>query len=97
MSPEILQRFLGLLGDRPLSVMLHGGEPLLAGRQRMLGLLQTLERHQGPVSYSLQTNGLLLDSRWLDFFDAHCPSLDIGVSLDGDLAGNAHRVDYRGR
>jgi len=77
--------------------MLHGGEPLLVGQHRMLSLIRVLMQHPAPVSYSIQTNGTLLNARWLDFFDEHCPSLDIGISLDGTAAGNAHRVDYRGK
>ena len=43
-----------------------------------------------------QTNGLLLDDAWLDLFDAHCPKLEIGLSLDGDALGNSWRVGYDG-
>jgi uncharacterized protein len=45
----------------------------------------------------MQTNGLLVSDRWIDFFESEWPGLEIGVSLDGDEAGSAHRVDYRNR
>jgi radical SAM protein with 4Fe4S-binding SPASM domain len=97
LTAATLAMFMERAGDRPLSVMLHGGEPLLVGRKRMAELIAVLRRHSQPVALSLQTNGLLLDGRWLDFFEAEWPELDIGISLDGDEAGNAYRVDYRNR
>jgi radical SAM protein with 4Fe4S-binding SPASM domain len=97
LSPAILERFLSLCGERPLQAVLHGGEPLLIGRKRLAPLLALLRQHQPGVSLSMQTNGTLLSDRWLDFFAEHWPAVDIGVSLDGDDAGNAHRVDYRDR
>src|SRR6185437_9446904 len=74
LTAEMLEQFLTLMGERPLSVMLHGGEPLLVGQHRMLSLIRVLMQHPAPVSYSIQTNGTLLNARWLDFFDEHCPS-----------------------
>jgi radical SAM protein with 4Fe4S-binding SPASM domain len=97
LTPDVLRKFLRVLGNRPICVMLHGGEPLLAGRERMRSLLDVLREYSASVSLSIQTNGLLLNDKWLDFFDQHWPSIEIGVSLDGDLAGNVHRVDYRGK
>jgi radical SAM protein with 4Fe4S-binding SPASM domain len=97
LSREILSKFLRAAGDRPLAVMLHGGEPLLVGTSHMAELLAELRAYPGPIALSVQTNGMLLNRQWLDFFDDQWPDLDIGVSLDGDDAGNAHRVDFRDR
>ncbi|GGK16309.1 anaerobic sulfatase-maturating enzyme homolog AslB [Pilimelia terevasa] len=97
LEPEVLQRFLDRCGTRPLSVMLHGGEPLLVGRQRMARLLEVLRAYPGPVTLSMQTNGIMLDDRWLDFFDHEWPDIEIGISIDGDSAGSAHRVDFADR
>lgn len=97
LEPSTVESFLALAGDRPLSVMLHGGEPLLAGRARIGELIAVLGRHSRPVSLSIQTNGILLNDKWIDFFEEHCPDIEIGISLDGDAQGNEHRVDYRGR
>ncbi|GAB2695063.1 radical SAM protein [Kitasatospora kifunensis] len=97
LDPDTLHRFLELLGDRPLSVMLHGGEPLLVGRERIRSLLYVLRERSAPTSLSIQTNGTLLSDRWIDFFEENCPSIELGLSLDGDVEGNAHRVDYRGK
>jgi uncharacterized protein len=61
---------------------LHGGEPLLLGRAKVEKLLKVVfaERQQT----GLQTNGLLIDSEWIDMFLKYNTS--IGISLDGDTA-----------
>jgi radical SAM protein with 4Fe4S-binding SPASM domain len=97
LSPDVLSRFLAMCGRRPLRVVLHGGEPLLIGRRRLGHLLSLLRQHPGGVSLAMQTNGLLVSDRWLDFFESQWPDIEVGVSLDGDEAGSAHRVDYRNR
>lgn len=95
-TPELLRAFLDRCGGRPLAVELHGGEPLLVGRARMEGLVAELKRYPALVRTSIQTNGTLLDEEWIAFFREQLPEIEIGVSLDGDAQGNAHRVDYRG-
>ncbi|MEU1476125.1 radical SAM protein [Streptomyces sp. NPDC005760] len=86
-----------LFRGRPLAVELHGGEPLTAGRDHIADILRELAALPNVVRVSLQTNGVLLDERWLDLFDALYPRLQIGISLDGDARGNAWRVGYDGR
>lgn len=90
-------RLAELFRGRPLVVELHGGEPLTAGRDHVAEILRELAAHPRVVRVSLQTNGVLLDEQWLDLFDAYYPGLEIGISLDGDAAGNAWRVGYDGR
>lgn len=86
-----------LFQGRPLAVELHGGEPLTAGRGHVAEVLGELAAQVSVVRVSLQTNGVLLDEQWLDLFDALYPGLEIGISLDGDAAGNAWRVGYDGK
>lgn len=85
-----------LFRGRPLAVELHGGEPLTAGREHVEGVLRELASQPSVVRVSMQTNGVLLDERWLELFDEVYPSLQIGISLDGDAQGNAWRVGYDG-
>ncbi|MFF0738832.1 radical SAM protein [Streptomyces sp. NPDC004111] len=72
---------------------LHGGEPLLLGRRRMQSLIDVVRETCAPVQVQvmLQTNGLLLDTEWLEFFARN--SVGFGLSLDGppELA-DRHRV-----
>lgn len=97
LSPSILARFLEVSGDRPLRVVLHGGEPLLIGISRMRSLLETLKNYSGPLELTMQTNGMLLSEAWIDLFDEYFPGIDIGVSIDGPREANSYRVDYRDR
>ncbi|WP_157876185.1 radical SAM protein, partial [Streptacidiphilus griseoplanus] len=80
-------------------VVLHGGEPLLAGPARLRRTAQDLRRALAGVcalDLRIHTNGVLLDERFLDLF----AELDIkvGISLDGDRAANdRHRRFADGR
>ncbi|GAA1468154.1 radical SAM protein [Nocardiopsis exhalans] len=85
-----------LFRGRPLAVELHGGEPLTAGREHVEEVLRELAAQPTVVRVSMQTNGVLLNERWLDLFDEVYPDLHIGISLDGDAQGNAWRVGYDG-
>ncbi|MFI0357172.1 FxsB family cyclophane-forming radical SAM/SPASM peptide maturase [Actinomadura sp. 9N407] len=71
-----------------VDVVLHGGEPLLAGVEHLRYVVTTLRAAMPDVQVdlSVQTNGVLLDSFFLDLFD----ELDIvvGVSMDGDEEGH---------
>jgi uncharacterized protein len=83
--------------DHPLSVVLHGGEPLMLGRKRLSDLFEQL-RAALPASAGLhvQTNGVLLDSAMIDL----CLQYDVGISisLDGpEMMHDAYRRDHRGR
>ncbi|WP_405773782.1 radical SAM protein [Streptomyces sp. NBC_00859] len=97
LKPDLLRSFLETCGERPLAIELHGGEPLLIGRKKMAALFEEIRAYPGPVSVAMQTNGILLDGAWLDFFDREWPGIEIGVSLDGDMKGNSHRVDFADR
>ncbi|MFI5845830.1 FxsB family cyclophane-forming radical SAM/SPASM peptide maturase [Catenuloplanes sp. NPDC051500] len=79
-----------------VDIALHGGEPLLAGPRHLEELLHAIDEHLGPVAQiSLQTNGTLINDRWLDLFDRY--EVRVGVSLDGPPAANdRHRLTHRG-
>ena len=80
--------------------ILHGGEPLLAGPMAIRRIVTGIRSAVGErtrVAVSLQTNGLLLDARYLRLFDEL--GIQVGVSLDGDEAAhdrNRRRADGRG-
>jgi uncharacterized protein len=78
-----------------VSVVLHGGEPLLLGRERLTGLLSTLRSVIDPVArlaLTVHTNGVLLDEGLCDLFNAF--GVRVGVSLDGDRAANDRHRRY---
>jgi uncharacterized protein len=80
-------------------VILHGGEPLLAGRERLSALIADLKAALAghcAVRIAVQTNGVLLDEATLDLFRAE--GVRVGVSLDGPASANdRHRRFADGR
>ncbi|MFG1780578.1 FxsB family cyclophane-forming radical SAM/SPASM peptide maturase [Micromonospora sp. NPDC049048] len=81
-----------------LRVVLHGGEPLLAGPARLDATATTLRRVIGPVArldLRMQSNGVLLTPTICDVLVAH--DVKVGISLDGDRAANdRHRRHANG-
>ncbi|SDN76001.1 FxsB family cyclophane-forming radical SAM/SPASM peptide maturase [Actinacidiphila guanduensis] len=83
----------GAHGLPAVRVVLHGGEPLLAGRAR-IGRLLAAVRAAVPrttaVQFAVQTNGTLLNPAWMELF--HRYGVRVGVSLDGGReATDRHR------
>jgi uncharacterized protein len=74
-------------------LVLHGGEPLLAGRDRLRSMVDTLRAALPcPATITLQTNGTLLDEAMLDRLRADAVS--VGVSLDGPPGANDRHRRY---
>ncbi|WP_446209877.1 FxsB family cyclophane-forming radical SAM/SPASM peptide maturase [Micromonospora sp. IBSANI012] len=70
-------------------VVLHGGEPLLAGADGLAAAAAELRRRIDPVArldLRMQSNGVLLTPRICDVLVAY--DVKVGISLDGDLAAN---------
>ncbi|MFG3139465.1 radical SAM/SPASM protein FxsBH, inactivated beta-hydroxylase extension form [Streptomyces sp. NPDC048211] len=82
-----------------VSVILHGGEPLLAGPARLRRICEELtSAFDGIAALDLRihTNGLQLSPRYLDLFSEY--DVKVGISLDGDRAANdRHRRFADGR
>lgn len=79
-------------------VVLHGGEPLLAGLD-LIDLVASTIRRELPdeveLDLRLQTNGQLLDDSFLDLFARH--GILVGLSLDGTRTQHdRHRVTPAG-
>ncbi|MEU9316156.1 radical SAM/SPASM protein FxsB, inactivated metallohydrolase extension form [Streptomyces sp. NPDC048295] len=78
-----------------VSVILHGGEPLLAGPARLRRVCDVLtSAFDGVAELDLRihTNGLQLSPRYLDLFDEF--GVRVGISLDGDRAANDRHRRY---
>lgn len=82
-----------------VTVILHGGEPLLVGPARLRRICAELTRALCPVTalnLRIHTNGVRLNRDHLRVFDEF--DVKVGISLDGDRAANdRHRLDRRGR
>ncbi|WP_405809714.1 FxsB family radical SAM/SPASM domain protein [Streptomyces sp. NBC_00210] len=102
MSEKIMEKTADRIGEHArnhglsmVHVVLHGGEPLLAGPIRLRKAAAELNRALAGVcalDLRIHTNGVLLDERFCDLF----AELDIkvGVSLDGDKAANDRHRRY---
>jgi uncharacterized protein len=92
-----IREYVGEAALSQSSVILHGGEPLLLGHQRFAELGEELRGRLGSDVYvTLQTNGTLIDSRWIELFRQY--RVHVGVSIDGTKAShNRFRVDHAGR
>ncbi|GFH37120.1 FxsB family radical SAM/SPASM domain protein [Streptomyces pacificus] len=82
-----------------VSVILHGGEPLLAGPARLRRVCDELTKALDGVAaldLRVHTNGLQLSPRYLELFDEF--GVRVGISLDGDRTANdRHRRFADGR
>lgn len=81
------------------TIAFQGGEPTLAGLpffRRAVELCKEKNIHHCAISFAIQTNGLLIDRAWCEFFAQN--HFLVGVSLDGpkDLH-DANRPDAEGR
>ncbi|MDQ3180219.1 MAG: radical SAM protein [Acidobacteriota bacterium] len=80
-----IEEYLRHTGRKSFQIFLHGGEPLLAGREliKFVASLrnQSEERTGGKIYLSILTNALLLDEQWIDLFAAE--RIRFGISLDG--------------
>jgi uncharacterized protein len=82
-----------------VEVILHGGEPLLAGPARIAACVAEIRAAVGDaatVRFGIQTNGVRLDTGYLDLLRRL--GVQISVSVDGDgVAQDRHRRDRGGR
>jgi uncharacterized protein len=91
MSPETAELIARRIGDhasthdlRDITLILHGGEPLLADRELVSRLVTSVRRLAGQettVHAAVQTNGIGLNDAYLKLFDEL--GVRIGVSVDG--------------
>ncbi|MFD6423546.1 radical SAM/SPASM protein FxsBH, inactivated beta-hydroxylase extension form [Streptomyces sp. NPDC060198] len=105
-SDQVIQRTAQRLAEHArthalpsVSVILHGGEPLLAGPARLRRVCEEFGSALAGVAeldLRIHTNGLQLSPRYLDLFDEF--GVKVGISLDGDRAANdRHRRFADGR
>jgi len=103
MSSEVLQAVIDQVGelshrqDQALSVVLHGGEPLLLGFEGIERLVEGLKASlREDAGLHIQTNAVLLSNKFIDLFASN----DVGISISLDGTADIHdrnRVDRQGR
>lgn len=94
---NLIQKAVAFAEGHPIHFAFQGGEPTVAGLGFFRFFVKTVKETavNNDVSYSLQTNGLLIDDAWAKFFAEH--KFLIGLSLDGDSENNQYRVDANGK
>ena len=103
MSDAVLESFIRqrLAGpdEAEINLAWQGGEPTLMGLDFYRRAVDLAKKHARPgqrVLHTIQTNGVLLDDAWCQFFREH--GFLVGLSLDGPEAmHDAYRVDKGGR
>ena len=106
MSMEIAEQAAMRIGEHAhkyqlpsLALILHGGEPLLAGPELISGFIEATRKATGSrvrVEAKVQTNGVGLDESYLRLF--RDLEVQVGVSLDGAAGSHdRHRRFASGR
>ena len=82
-------------GIRAVQVVLHGGEPLLAGVGRMRKIITELRsalRGVCDLDLRIHTNGVRLNEEFCELFTEL--GVKVGISIDGDRAANDRHRRY---
>lgn len=94
----LIEKALAFADGHPVAFAFQGGEPTLCGLPFFEHFTETVRqknRKNSPVFYSIQTNGTQINDDWAQFF--HDRQFLVGLSLDGDLAGNKFRKKPSGQ
>jgi uncharacterized protein len=104
MADDLLDSYLRQLieahaGALEVVVAWQGGEPTMMGLPFFRRSVELAEQYRRPgqrLSYTIQTNGTLLDDDWAAFFSEH--GFLVGLSIDGPAGiHDAYRVDKGGK
>ena len=89
-------KHLSILQDKPFSIVLHGGEPLLLGLSNLEYLLSELRSNlPGNYPISIQTNGILITTKVLDTCFKYRTT--VAVSIDGPKhIHDKERITHKG-
>ena len=101
-SGEVISRTAERIAEHAAShrlgavqVVLHGGEPLLAGRAKLGQIAAELRSALHGIcrlDLRIHTNGVLLDEEFCELFAEH--DIKVGISIDGDRAANDRHRRY---
>ncbi len=102
MSDELLEEYIKQYieaNDVPVVTFAwHGGEPLLTGIDYYRKAIELQNKYKGDkqIENTLQTNGILVNSEWCEFWREN--DFLIGVSIDGPKSiHDAFRLDKGGK
>lgn len=91
-AENLIKKSLDFADGKTVSYTFQGGEPTLAGLDFFENFVCTVKKENkknSPVYYSIQTNGILINEKWANFFKNS--NFLVGLSLDGDRQANSFR------
>jgi uncharacterized protein len=103
MADGLLEEYIRQLlefHDTPLvTVAWQGGEPTMMGLDFFRRSVELVDRYRRPgqqIEFTIQTNGVLINDKWADFFKEN--GFLVGLSVDGPRElHDAYRVETRGK
>ena len=102
MSDQVLEKYIkNYINSNPqrqISFIWQGGEPTLCGLDffKKAVVLEQKYANGKKIYNSLQTNGLLINQEWCDFFKEH--DFLVGISIDGPQEiHDKRRKDHHGK
>ncbi|MDC9604369.1 cyclophane-forming radical SAM/SPASM peptide maturase XyeB [Xenorhabdus griffiniae] len=82
-----------------IQIDLHGGEPLMLKKERLIYLCETLnsgDYKNAELRFALQTNATLINNEWIAIFEKF--NISVNISIDGPKHINdKYRLDHKGR
>jgi uncharacterized protein len=87
-----------IAGIKYAQIVFHGGEPLLLNPEYFKNCVTIIKETVPNVefSFTVQTNGVLLNQEWFDVFKSH--EIRLGISLDGPKKyHDEYRVFHNGK
>lgn len=82
-----------------VTLCLHGGEPLLAGKQWFYSFVDLVNSHKNAgheISITIQTNAALIDNEWVDILKRE--NINVSLSIDGPkFVHDFNRYDSSGK
>jgi uncharacterized protein len=96
---NFIQSGIKKLNIQNVSIILHGGEPLMQPKKDFIYLLEAFNSTLGrevKLSFSIQTNATLVTQQWVDLLNKY--NVNVGVSIDGTQEyHDRYRLDHVGR
>ena len=92
---EYIKQYIQGASQQHITFCWHGGEPLLAGLPFFQKAMELQQKYSGDktIENTLQTNGILVNKEWCEFFRNN--NFLVGISLDGPRCADRTRSRHR--
>ncbi len=97
-SAKAVAKYAKDQGIKSMPIVIHGGEPMLAGKDWLAFAVEEFRREGGDevqFGFALQTNAVLISPSWIQLF--HDLDVQVAVSMDGPAhVHDKYRVNHAG-